>query len=88
MTRNKTMKCRSCGAEIMFIKMAKSGKLMPVDVMPITYDVPDFTKGKWTLITPNGKYVKADFAINGKYVGYQSHFATCPAANIHRKDKD
>lgn len=39
-------RCRSCGAEIIWIKMA-SGKLMPVDPNPVTYWATAGAAGLW-----------------------------------------
>lgn len=78
-------KCKSCGAEIIWIKMA-SGKNMPVDAKPISYQiaVPGAT-GARTLVTPNGRVVSCFFDPGSDLKGYTSHFATCPNANQHRK---
>ena len=77
-------KCRSCGAEIIFIQM-KSGKWNPVDpqIRTIRKD-----GGKEVLITKSGELIQGTFAsvedgANGS--GYISHFATCPNADQHRK---
>ena len=78
-------KCKSCGAEIIWIKMG-SGKSMPCDATPISYKKPEHPGAKGlTLITPRGTVVKAVFDPGGDNVGYTSHFATCPNANAHRK---
>lgn len=79
-------KCKSCGAEIVWIKLA-SGKAMPCDAEPITY-----WPGKAVrIITPNGLVLSAD--LTGKAgqalgMGYLSHFATCPYADQHRKARE
>ena len=78
-------RCKSCGKEIIWIKMA-SGKSMPVDAEPISYKL-DMHNGNLTLITPDGRVVKAFFDPGSDVVGYTSHFATCPNANAHRKDR-
>jgi len=68
-------KCRSCGAAIRWGR-TQSGKAMPLDAEP----VPDGTLG----IAPNGEiYSKGDEAGDR----YKSHFATCPNAATHRKEK-
>lgn len=58
--------CASCRANILWIKMAKSGKPHPVDPKPF----------KFVVENQDGGYVA---------VGYQSHFASCPNADQHRK---
>ena len=82
------VQCRSCGAEIIWIKMA-SGKNMPVDAKPISYseNLHPSAKGKdiLTLVTEHGSIVRTVFDPGGDKVGYTSHFATCPNANQHRK---
>lgn len=77
-------KCRSCGAEIRWIRMA-SGKNMPVDNKPISYRAD--LHGDLVLVTQDGKVARAVFDPDGGHIGYTSHFATCPNAAGHRKEK-
>ena len=84
------MKCRGCGAEIVWIKMYGSGKKMPVDAEPV--DVLIYGEQNRTFIRSDG------VTIQGSEIGdawdddpdanvvkaYRSHFATCPAANHFR----
>ena len=77
-------KCRSCGSEIKFIKLA-SGKWNPVDIQKRTI-VKD--EGNEVLVTENGEIIKGRFASldeGANASGYISHFATCPFATQHRK---
>lgn len=84
MSEEKISKCRSCGADIIWIKMA-SGKMMPCNAVPIRYRL-NFASGKLTLVTPDGKIARGDAdPVSGERVGYQSHFATCPYAAQHRR---
>ena len=76
-------KCRSCGAEIIWIELA-SGKYMPCDADKISYK-QNFHFEKLTLITPEGKVTRGDFDPGSDLIGYTSHFATCPNANQHRR---
>lgn len=78
-------RCKSCGAEIIWIKM-KSGKAMPCNPQKITYKtlVPG-TKGSLTLICPDGRIASGEFYPGSDQYGYESHFATCPAAAEHRR---
>lgn len=84
------MKCRSCGAPIVWIKMYGSGKKMPVNEEPVLVLMSGGTD----------KFVRADgVVITGCRVGeayddypddnvveaYVSHFATCPQADQHRR---
>lgn len=55
--------CKSCGKKIMFIKMAETGKKMPVDEVPVLLYVPerhaDPLKGEIkSYITEEGRTVK------------------------------
>ena len=79
-------RCRSCGAEIKFIKLT-SGRFNPCDIAKRTmikgegYDV---------MITEKGKIIRGKFASveeGANVEGYISHFATCPNAELFRKDK-
>lgn len=79
-------KCKSCGAELIWIPMA-SGKPMPCDAQKVSYN-PDFHHGELTLVTPDGKIAKGNYDPDGEKIGYISHFATCPAASKHRKRDD
>lgn len=77
-------KCRSCGAEIIWIKMA-SGRMMPCDAAPISYDrAPIQDKEKLVLVTPDGRITRGVFNPGSGNIGYTSHFATCPNADAHR----
>lgn len=90
MTFNIT-KCRSCGANIIFIT-TENGRKMPCDADAVDYQ--DNIKGKDTIVTESGKVIKGTIIkttqggglvpiIDGK--GYVSHFATCPFAGQYRK---
>ena len=76
-------KCKSCGAEIIWIKTA-SGKMMPCNTRKIGYRNTD-SKGDVTLVTPDGKIVTGTIDLSSDTYGYESHFATCPAASRFRK---
>ena len=85
MPYRKTMPCRGCGKEIMFIKTEK-GKTMPVDP-EMVYFIPD-DRGSDTYIEPGGKLVRGrevNLADKSSSIGYTSHFATCPNADKMRK---
>ena len=77
-----TSKCRSCGADIYWIKMT-SGKSMPCDVKPYLYRQDP--EGDLVLVTPDGRTVKGFEDLDSEEFGYTSHFATCPNANQHRR---
>lgn len=76
-------KCKSCGAEIIWIKTA-AGKSMPCNPQKISFR-NDWSENGLTLITPDGKIAKGTLDLDSDTYGYESHFATCPAAAIHRK---
>ena len=78
-------KCRSCGAEIVWIKMA-SGKKMPCDASPVTYWAK--MGGTEKIVTPNGEVVSCELQgdhADATGIGYISHFSTCPNAAKHRR---
>jgi len=77
-------KCKSCGAEIRWIKTF-SGKSMPVDAEPVNFYADG---GKELFVTSNGAVVhgtRTDGTQDHTHIGYISHFATCPNADTHRK---
>ena len=77
--------CKSCGAEIRWIKMA-SGGIMPVDAQQISYSlVHPGTVGAQTYVMEDGRVSRGVPDPGGDKVGYISHFATCPAAAVHRR---
>lgn len=85
----KICKCRSCGADIVWIKTT-SGKSMPCDATAVPYQNNE--RGKDVIVLENGEVIHASVVklsgvltpiIDGE--GYRSHFATCPFAKLHRK---
>ena len=82
------MACKSCGADIKFIKTIK-GNLMPVNMEPIAI-IPT-AGGDTTVITDKGVIVRgervdiAQIAEGIAIAGYMSHFATCKYASKHRR---
>lgn len=77
-------KCKSCGAEIIWLVM-ESGKKMPCDAQKIP--CRENVNGKYILVLPSGKLIRADIDLDSDVYGYTSHFATCPAANDFRKER-
>lgn len=72
--------CRSCGAPILWVRMAKSGKANPLDPIPhptgnVVLDdggrAHYLKRGQERFIAPSERYV--------------SHFSTCPNARQHRR---
>ena len=78
-------KCRSCGEEIIWIKMT-SGKAMPCDVKPIPYR--ESFSGGMKLVTPAGDVISGNYDGTSDNFAYISHFATCPNADQHRRKKN
>ena len=80
-------RCKSCNAEIKWIKMA-NGKAHPVDPLPIAFNVtvPD-GEHSHVFVTDDGKVTSGYPDTNGEKTGYISHFATCPFAHLYRKGK-
>ena len=83
-------KCRSCGAEIVWVTMQGSGKKMPCDA-ELIHAVED-KDSKTSFVLPGGivKQGRAGRHPNGEadFVGYRSHFETCPDADrFRRKDE-
>jgi hypothetical protein len=68
--------CDSCGAEIIWA-ITQHGKRMPMDATPVTI--------------PRGLYTLEELPTNGQVhchavlPVYQSHFASCPDADKHRR---
>lgn len=76
-------RCRSCGAEILFIKTGKG--MMPVNAEPVQFNYQLGAKDR--VVTGNGEVLPADIREDGKERGWISHFATCPDASKFRKRK-
>lgn len=77
-------KCKGCGKEIKWVYV-NSGKKMPVNPQKIPYRFD--MRGGLTLITEDGRIAKAVLDLDSDKYGYESHFATCPAAEIFRRKK-
>ena len=85
-------KCKSCGAEIDWIKLA-SGKNMPVNsglhyFKPRTWelDFSGFTKYVTTSgLVKTGRRLVIDESAEGAELGHISHWETCPYADKHRR---
>lgn len=76
-------KCKSCGAEIIWIKM-RTGKWMPCDAQ--RHGMKLGSGGK-ILITEGGEIITGELCASEEGAnasGYESHFASCPNAATHR----
>ena len=85
MTKLKTCKCRSCGANIAWITTL-SGKRMPCDAFERAYYASE--DGKDTVVLPTGETVRCilpksdsiEMMSGANGMGYVPHWATCPHA--------
>ena len=87
MIRNKTGRCRGCGAEIIFIRTV-GGKTIPVNPEEVAYEQK--AGGSLKIVTPNGEVFSAEQPADPQKatgIGYISHFATCPNADSFRKKR-
>ena len=75
--------CKACGAELIWIKFP-GGKAMPCNAQPIPFK-PNSKSGALKLMLPDGRVTRGDFYPGSTTFGYESHFATCPAAARFRK---
>ena len=81
-------KCKSCGADIKWITLKNSGKYHPVD--PYLHTLRQGSEGKTVIVTEEGRIIRGTlmpFEEGANASGYISHFATCPDADRHRKDR-
>ena len=74
-------KCRSCGAEIIWIRSAATGSLMPLDAEPV--------EGGNVVVKDGMAHVMRGDLFEEMLDGpcYQSHYVTCPQAAKWRKAK-
>jgi hypothetical protein len=76
-------KCRSCGAEILWVEWPLSGKKMPMDLAPTTEgDIVVMHRKEQNKLL--AERYDADRHVNRKR--YVSHFTTCPSAAEHRRE--
>ena len=78
-------KCRSCHADIIFIKSRK-GKLIPVNAEQVRFS--PVNGGKDRIVKGNGEVVAGEVRNDGEEVGWISHFSTCPNAGEWRKSHE
>ena len=80
--------CRACGAEIVFITM-RSGAKMPCDA-ELIHAVAD-EKAKTSFVLPGGIIKRGREGRHpdgmADFVGYRSHFETCPKAGEFRRQR-
>ena len=75
-------RCKSCGKEIIWIKTT-NGRNMPCDAGGYLYR--EDPNGDMSLVTRQGKVVRAVRDPQSDRIGYTSHFATCPESNRWRR---
>ncbi|MGH9001955.1 MAG: hypothetical protein ACRDYV_02390 [Acidimicrobiia bacterium] len=71
-------RCRSCGAPVLWVRMAGTGRWMPLDQDPDPRGTVYLAGGKGRTLAPG-----ATPATGGPT--YRSHFASCPDADHHRR---
>lgn len=77
--------CRSCGAQIVFIRTT-AGKSMPCDAEPKSFKYKPGSDTK--LVTPSGVVVSCEIVANPEEAdgyGYTPHWSTCNAPDKFRK---
>lgn len=75
--------CHSCEAAIIW-SLSQRGKRMPFDAEPIT----DWTDLRGLWVIRDGVALPATTALPlPEEPVYKSHFATCPHANQHRRER-
>lgn len=80
-------KCRSCGAEIVWMQM-RSGASMPCDPALVPFWAK--LKGKGKIVTQDGDLVSCEFEgpmDDMTNVGRIPHWATCPFSRAHKRKK-
>lgn len=78
-------KCKACGAEIIWIRSSKSGKMIPCDPELIPFDLTD---DKERFVTESGDVIcgkRLEAPEQARRAGYISHFTTCPHAAEQRR---
>lgn len=79
--------CRSCRKPILWVKMALSQRMMPLDAEPLAVkDGEKPPRGSVAIKDGLGVSVTGelfDDVVEGPF--YRSHFASCPFAGSHRK---
>ncbi len=82
--------CKSCGAVIVWIK-TRGGKNMPCDPEPIAFK--ESREGGDLFVMKDGtvhrgiRYADGNAVQDELHTGYISHFANCPFADKHRRDR-
>lgn len=76
-------KCKTCGAEILWLKHHETMKSNPIDAKPNVNGNLAISREKGLYRTATGNEI--DMAKNDGKNLYISHFATCRQADQHRK---
>ena len=83
----KTVPCRACGAELLFIK-TQNGKTIPCDAESRRFYACE--DGKELFVLADGRVKRGrtvPMELDGADIGFISHFATCPEADKFRKPR-
>lgn len=73
--------CTSCGADI-FFRYTEGGKRMPLDREPVT------EPAQGTYVLSGDRHCRAATAMFDPGPYYMNHWATCPTARLHKREKD
>lgn len=94
--------CRSCGAPVVWVTMADTGRRMPLDEALVDVVISDWVipgaRSETVVVgsllsaraVPAWSGVPADVEIHAtarRVRGRRSHFSTCPNADQHRKPR-
>lgn len=79
-------KCKKCGADIVFVKSAKSGKWLPCDPPLIEYREGHTDNYDEKFVTQDGRVVQCSTDFLGQPDGEarKPHWVTCPYADDFR----
>lgn len=80
-------KCKKCGASIVFVRSAKSGKWIPLDEGLTEYRAGEAEDYEDTVVNDKGEVIRCTFDFQGTPDGLARipHWATCPYADYFRK---
>ena len=80
-------KCKKCGAPIVFVRSAKSGKWIPLDEGLTEYRAGKGEDYEDTVVNDKGEVIRCTFDFQGTPDGLARipHWATCPYADYFRK---
>ena len=79
--------CKKCGAPIVFVRSAKSGKWLPLDEGLVEYRAGNAEDYEDLVVNDKGEVIRCTFDFQGEPDGLARipHWATCPYADDFRK---